>query len=47
VRTIDIGKTERTIIVVPAQDPVPAKEPAEPDRAPRREREPDQVPTEK
>jgi hypothetical protein len=44
---MDIGKIERTIIVEPAQDPVPAKEPASPERRPAREREPEKVPTEK
>lgn len=46
VRTIDIGKEERTIIVEPAQEPVPAKK-EEPARRPAREREPEKVPTEK
>ena len=44
---MNIGKEERTIIVEPAQDPVPAQEPASPERRPAREREPEKIPTEK
>jgi hypothetical protein len=43
---MDIGREERTIIVEPAQEPVPDKR-EEPARRPAREREPEKVPAEK
>jgi len=46
VNTIEIGKQIRTIIVEPAQNPVPAKEPV-PEREPARSPEPEKAPVEK
>jgi hypothetical protein len=44
---MNIGKEERTIIVEPAENPVPEKEPV-PEREPARQpREPEKVPSEK